>query len=32
MSRAYIYMEHPDSGELQTLGRLTLNHVEHRGS
>ena len=24
MSRAYIYMEHPDSGELLTLGRLTL--------
>lgn len=24
MSRAYIYMEHPQSGELVTLGRLTL--------
>ncbi|MDR6711519.1 serine/threonine-protein kinase HipA [Pseudomonas hunanensis] len=24
MSRAYIYMEHPDTGELLTLGRLTL--------
>lgn len=24
MSRAYIYMEHPDSGEVLTLGRLTL--------
>jgi len=24
MSRAYIYMEHPQTGELQTLGRLTL--------
>lgn len=25
MSRAYIYMEHPHTGELLTLGRLTLN-------
>lgn len=24
MSRAYIYMEHPDTGELLTLGRVTL--------
>jgi len=24
MSRAYIYMQHPDTGELLTLGRLTL--------
>ncbi len=24
MSRAYIYMEHPESGELLTLGRLSL--------
>lgn len=24
MSRAYIYMEHPETGELLTLGRLTL--------
>jgi serine/threonine-protein kinase HipA len=25
MSRAYIYMEHPETGEVVTLGRLTLN-------
>jgi len=25
MSRAYIYMEHPQTGEVGTLGRLTLN-------
>jgi serine/threonine-protein kinase HipA len=42
MSRAYIYMEDPDTGELSTLGRLTLNgksgefiyapeHVERQG-
>ena len=24
MSRAYIYMEHPETGEVMTLGRLTL--------
>jgi hypothetical protein len=24
MSRAYIYMEHPDTAEMLTLGRLTL--------
>jgi serine/threonine-protein kinase HipA len=26
MPRAYIYMEHPESGEVLTLGRLTLHH------
>lgn len=42
MSRAYIYMEHPETGELLTLGRLTLkgrlgefiyapDHVERNG-
>lgn len=42
MSRAYIYMEHPDTGEVLTLGRLTLkgksgefiyapDHVERGG-
>jgi serine/threonine-protein kinase HipA len=25
MSRAYIYMEHPQTGKLCTLGRLTLS-------
>lgn len=24
MSRAYIYMEHPETGHVSTLGRLTL--------
>ena len=24
MSRAYIYMDHPETGEVITLGRLTL--------
>ncbi len=24
MSRAYLYMEHPQAGEVLTLGRLTL--------
>ncbi|MFF7061410.1 hypothetical protein [Pseudomonas sp. NPDC008258] len=24
MSRAYIYMEHPETGEVVTLGRITL--------
>lgn len=25
MSRAYIYMEHPETGMTVTLGRLTVN-------